>query len=77
MNGQPIITYTAAWNPLDGDVTVLQHVYAGVDGPLFTEPATSKDAASRVLYTNGYLMDGGWGEADHSGNHWVKITKIA
>ncbi|MEV0445317.1 hypothetical protein AB0I84_07370 [Streptomyces spectabilis] len=71
----PEITYQAAWNPDEQEVTVIQNVRAGVSGPFGDWPAATRDDAERTLMEQGYSPAGEWQETRYGG-HWVDLVWI-
>ena len=76
-NGQPDITYQAAYSAEDQEVTLIQDRRAGVCGPLDDFPAHSLQAAERSLFDAGYLLASPWGERTSNGDRWCRLTPMA
>ncbi|MER5441103.1 hypothetical protein [Streptomyces sp. NPDC002790] len=69
----PEISYQAAWNPEEQEVTVIQNVWAGVSGPFGSWPAATRAEAEDVLLRQGYAPAGQWKETRYGG-HWADIV---
>lgn len=73
----PITTYEAAFDPNDGEVTVIRNIHAGVSGPAGDYPADDLKAAEDALFNAGYLRTSEWGEPTANGARWCSLTSMA
>lgn len=72
--GQSDVTYKAAFNVEECEVTVVRDVRAGVSGPFGDFPADDLQAAERALFDAGYLVASPWGELTVTGSRWCTLT---
>lgn len=75
--GQAEVTYQAAFNSEENEVTVVRSVRAGISGPFGDYPAGDLDAAERALFDAGYLVTSPWGELTVNGSRWCTLSLMA
>ena len=69
--------YEAAWNPEEGEVTVIIDRWAGICGPAGSYPATNLPEAAEALFSAGYLVGGVWEKGRYNDTHWVRLVSLA
>ncbi|GGX51477.1 hypothetical protein [Streptomyces noursei] len=74
---QPDVTYQAAFNAENGEVTVVRNIRAGISGPFGEYPVDDLEAAERALFDAGYLVTSPWGELNVGGSRWCRLTLMA
>jgi|tagenome__1003787_1003787.scaffolds.fasta_scaffold20461015_4 hypothetical protein len=72
--GQADVTFKAAFNAENREVTVVRHMHAGISGPFGDYPADDLDAAERALFDAGYLIASTWGELNVNGSRWCLLA---
>jgi hypothetical protein len=75
--GQADVTFKAAFNPENHEVTVVRHIHAGISGPFGEYPADDLDAAERALFDAGYLIASPWGELNVNGSRWCLLALMS
>jgi hypothetical protein len=69
--------FEAAWNPEEGEVTVILNRWAGICGPAGSYPATSLAEAATALFAAGYLIGGTWEKTRYSDTQYVPLTRLS
>lgn len=69
--------HEAAWNPEEGEVTVIRSRWAGISGPAGSYPATSLTEAAQALFAAGYLVSDAWEQGRYNGTCWTRITPMS
>lgn len=71
------ITFKAAFNAENSEVTVIRSIRLGISGPFGDYPAGDLEVAERALFDAGYLIASHWGELNVNGSRWCTLTRLA